>query len=526
MEDAGDLALQVALQVDQQVAADDQVEAGERRVADQVVRGEDAHLAHLFHQLAGVILPGEEAREPVRRHVLGDALGVASQPREVERLVVDIAGEDLHARARLATLHRLAEQDRDRVGLLAGGAARRPDADLSLGPGVVEKPRDHLALERGEGLGIAEEVRDADQQVAEELLRLLGILAQALDVGRHGGELVHLHATLDPPHERRGLVAAEVVAGLAPQQRADARQLAAHLLGERVPDVLLVQLPQVARVLDEPCRHLLGRQHVVHHARADRAAEHGVVPGRFGRLRHHHPAVLLDRAQAERAVAARARQQDADGAVALVLRQRVEQAVDRHPQARRRGRLHAQHAALDRQHRVRRDHVHVVRLHRGLVAHLLDVHARRLAEQLRHQRGVVRVEVLHHHERHAAVGRHRGEELLEGLEPAGRGAHPDYGRRRRRRARLERLRRLRPARRSRAAARGFAHNRTPLAGRWLSRSGAALARGLGAHGHRARGSDCESTPPSRGLRAAAAARSARASGGSRPIAPGSGSRRG
>ena len=45
MKQRKDLCLQAGLQVDQQVAARNQVEARERRIADHAVRGKDAHLA-------------------------------------------------------------------------------------------------------------------------------------------------------------------------------------------------------------------------------------------------------------------------------------------------------------------------------------------------------------------------------------------------------------------------------------------------------------------------------------------------
>jgi hypothetical protein len=56
-------------------------------------------------------------------------------------------------------------------------------------------------------------------------------------------------------------------------------------------------------------------------------------------LRHDHAAFALDRAHAQRAVAAGARQHDADRPFVLVLRQRAEEEIDRQALAARLRRL-------------------------------------------------------------------------------------------------------------------------------------------------------------------------------------------
>jgi hypothetical protein len=50
VEQRDHLLLQPPAEVDQQVAAGDEVEAGERRVADQAVRREDAQVAQLLRR--------------------------------------------------------------------------------------------------------------------------------------------------------------------------------------------------------------------------------------------------------------------------------------------------------------------------------------------------------------------------------------------------------------------------------------------------------------------------------------------
>jgi hypothetical protein len=62
--------------VDHQVAATDQVESGERRVADQVMLGKNQQVADAFVDTVAPLFSGsvdEEARQPLRRQVAGNA---------------------------------------------------------------------------------------------------------------------------------------------------------------------------------------------------------------------------------------------------------------------------------------------------------------------------------------------------------------------------------------------------------------------------------------------------------------------
>ena len=71
-----------------------------------------------------------------------------------------------------------------------------------------------------------------------------------------------------------------------------------------------------------------GRKNQIDAAGGHGAAGHRVVLGRVV-LREGEPALGLDRLQPQRAVAGRAGQYDADGPLALVLRQRFKKRIDR-----------------------------------------------------------------------------------------------------------------------------------------------------------------------------------------------------
>jgi hypothetical protein len=76
----------------------------------------------------------------------------------------------------------LAQQDRERVGLLARGAPGHPDAERLAGVGALDERHDHVPAQRLPGVPVAEERRDRDQEVVEERVDLLGIVAQIAQV--------------------------------------------------------------------------------------------------------------------------------------------------------------------------------------------------------------------------------------------------------------------------------------------------------------------------------------------------------
>ena len=124
----------------------------------------------------------------------------------------------------------LDQQHRDRVRLLAARARRHPDAHL-VARGLAREQRRHLRLERVEGVAVAEEVGDADQQVLEQRAGLAGMGAQEVEVGRQLVDAVDAHAPADAAQDRRPLVVAEVAPGVGAQVGEDAAQRRLELVG-------------------------------------------------------------------------------------------------------------------------------------------------------------------------------------------------------------------------------------------------------------------------------------------------------
>ena len=105
----------------------------------------------------------------------------------------------------------------------------------SAGTLILEQLRDHQPLQGRERVRVAEELGDADQQVAKQQRHLVGLRPQPVDVAAEVVQLQHLHPPMDPTQERLLLVAAEVVADLLQQDGADlALRVGPGLIGFRL----------------------------------------------------------------------------------------------------------------------------------------------------------------------------------------------------------------------------------------------------------------------------------------------------
>ena len=403
-------ALRLGLEVDQEVAARDEVHLRERRVLGDVVAREHDHLAQVVRDLVAARPLGEEPLEPARADELQLHLAVDPGAGVLERRLVDVGRQHLEPDLAVARREALAEQHRQRVRLLAGRAARDPDPELLVGRQLVDQRRDHLGLEPLERLRIAEELGDADQQVLVQRVELVGIAAQVVDVRGQALGAHQVGPALDPPPDRGGLVQrevdAEVVAQVA-QQRVHR-----GVVGQR----LVLGHDLARREAAQHAREVARRVAVVDRAGRRRRQRHAVELGAGGGLGEHQPAGALDLDHAARAVAAAARQHDRDGLLADVLRQRAEERVDR--QGERLRLLVGEHQVpvADDHLLARRHQVDVVGAHRHVVFRDHDGHLAVARDQLVHQAAEVRRQVLDDHECHAGVGRQRIEQLLEGFE--------------------------------------------------------------------------------------------------------------
>ena len=178
VERGEDHLLQVPLQVDQQVAADDQIEARKGRVVQQVVGGEEHPCAHLGLHLVVAVGEAEEARQPLRRDGDGNGGRVDARTAKLQRRIAQVRGKDLDLGRIVQGIGILQQQDGERVRFLAGGTARRPHAHLVAAAFPGKEARNDGVGQGGPRLGVAEEFGDVNEQVVKERLGLGRILAQ------------------------------------------------------------------------------------------------------------------------------------------------------------------------------------------------------------------------------------------------------------------------------------------------------------------------------------------------------------
>ena len=213
-----ELLLQLRVQVDQQVPAGQDVELGEGRVHDEVLRGKDHHLADLFADPVAVLVLDKEPAQALRRHIRGDVGRIDALAGFVDGVPVQVGGKDLERKVpgRLHLLQRLFEDDGQGIGFLPRRAAGHPGPQRLAGRAARQERRDDLSLQLLPGRRVAEKAGHADQKLLEEQLQFLGILLQKPDVGGDLVNLVDAHAPLDPAVDGALLVQGKVVARLRP----------------------------------------------------------------------------------------------------------------------------------------------------------------------------------------------------------------------------------------------------------------------------------------------------------------------
>jgi hypothetical protein len=348
----------------------------------------------------------------VGRHVDERVRPEEARARDGDGAAVDVRGEHLQDEVLVDPARVLGEEDRQRVRLLARRAAGRPDADHA--PRCpARKQRGQRLVERLEGPRISEERGDADQQVAEERLDLRGGLLEEADVVLQSGDLVHRHPPLDAAVHRVRLVLREVVARLRAQHHEHVVQGVPGCGG-------LLQNRQAAAepadVGNQLRAHLPRRQHEVHAARGDGVLRHAVELRRLGQLGQHQPALCLHGEDAERAVAARAREDDADRQLLLRFSECAEEEVDGEAEPAVYRRFQQLQVAVEQgEVAPGRDDVHAVDADLHVLLRFEDLQVRQLRDELGEDALVLGREVLDQHERHSGElpGRKAREEGLE-----------------------------------------------------------------------------------------------------------------
>src|SRR5256885_5975123 len=133
MEAGENSTLRLRGEVDERVATDQQIEPRDRRVLGEVVPPEDDRPPECGAKDKSLTLAIEKPFLEVRVE-RPQLLGGVARARLAQGLLVDVGGIHLDAVEVRLLPHFLAEQDRGRVSLLAGGRAGAPNANVA-GPG-------------------------------------------------------------------------------------------------------------------------------------------------------------------------------------------------------------------------------------------------------------------------------------------------------------------------------------------------------------------------------------------------------
>jgi hypothetical protein len=330
-----------------------------------------------------------------------------------KRTGIQIGTENLDPRADFVTRHFLQEQDRDRVGLLTGGTAGHPHADGVARLLALEERRYGMLGQSLECFRVSEECRDRNQQITEQRLRLLHIVAEEREVVRQLFSSRHLGAARDPSQHRRFLVLREVVTG------------AGSDVGENTTHVFFIraaQLPEgkfpVPHELDNARGYFAEGQDEVGQPRGDRAARHRSVFGLVRVLHEDDAACFLDGLEADCAVRAGARENDRE-AIAALLGQRPEEKVDRRSLPARIVEFVGRDLVIrDPQVPIRRNDINVIGLQRSRFMNLRDLHTGPRSENSR-QLAVALGSQMHDHDKGGASTVEQSfEESLQRLDAA------------------------------------------------------------------------------------------------------------
>src|SRR5438105_12214012 len=114
MEDGENAPVHRLVQVNQNVAAANEVQVRKRSVAGQILAGEYAAFANILADLIATIDLFEETIQPGARHVLSDDLPIDAGARSLQSEVDDVRAKDLNSHGVAEHRQQLMHEDRNR----------------------------------------------------------------------------------------------------------------------------------------------------------------------------------------------------------------------------------------------------------------------------------------------------------------------------------------------------------------------------------------------------------------------------
>ncbi len=195
------------------VAANEQIQARDRGVLNQVVSAENNAAAQF--RLEDV--PFGRVREILLQIFLWNGLdlflAVTAGAGFAESRFIHVRGVDLHALAESFVSKSLSERKGQRVGLFAGGTACAPDAHRRFR--LLKDARNDLLRQEVPGLGIPVEARDVDEDCVEQETIFFGMHLQVILIVRKSPDADLMHSFLNSAADTGPLIACKVKAARA-----------------------------------------------------------------------------------------------------------------------------------------------------------------------------------------------------------------------------------------------------------------------------------------------------------------------
>ncbi len=426
MQQGQPATLRLRLQIDEEISTRNDIDARERRIAQQVLRSEHDLLPQGRLHPISVIVFVEELCEALGGQIAFDAGRIDSGTGEGEGLIRRVGSEHLDLELLAGPRGFLGNENRQGVRLLAAGARRDPGADrIPLRPLLYERPYDRFA-QRLPGFWIAKEAGYIDHQVVGKRGRFRSLLPDVRGILVELSDSEQPHAPLDPPHHGSGLVRCEVMSGAGPDCGHDLLQVLAvplELLGRASPACRIEVQLRMLDISQHRGGDFLYAQDLVGISRVDQALRHAREIRGFRILRDAQPTGGLDGLRSCGSIGAGAGEHDGNCVLLLLPRERPEEIVDGTAVAVFLDRLSEMECALLDGHGASGpNYIDVIRLHGEPVFDLAYRHPRATAQDFGHQTLVLRREVLDHDIGNTAVRWSRREERTKGFDSSGRRA--------------------------------------------------------------------------------------------------------
>src|SRR4029077_1771780 len=128
MKQRQEFLLGLGFQIDQEIAARQEVQLRKWRIGQDVMRCEHHQIPNLLLNPITVVFLGKEPLQALLCDVAGDADRVEAEARHLNGPAVQVRRKNLHVEATLLLRQVFTDEDGERIGFLSGGTAGYPQA--------------------------------------------------------------------------------------------------------------------------------------------------------------------------------------------------------------------------------------------------------------------------------------------------------------------------------------------------------------------------------------------------------------